>query len=205
MAWGHLRHSHSQKLANSPNCQILNEGSPVLILLPKVHKIRLREPRIRASRFVIMNSVMKAVGRSRFRTADHERCHNSCVVQPRCCIMNLVWEVNIEYVELWLDELDQDTYEQVVAALELLAERGPQLGRPLVDAVKTSRHKNMKELRPGSKGRSELRILFAFDVERNGVLLVAGDKSGDWKKWYEVNVPVADDKFDEHVRRLKGE
>ena len=119
--------------------------------------------------------------------------------------MNLVWEVNIEYVELWLDELDQDTYEQVVAALELLAERGSQLGRPLVDAVKTSRHKNMKELRPGSKGRSELRILFAFDVERNGVLLVAGDKSGDWKKWYEVNVPVADDKFDEHVRRLKGE
>jgi hypothetical protein len=42
--------------------------------------------------------------------------------------MNLAWEVNIEYVELWLDELDQDTYEQVVAALELLAERGPQLG-----------------------------------------------------------------------------
>ena len=39
MVWGHLRHSHSQKLVNSPNCQILNEGSPVLILLPKVHHL----------------------------------------------------------------------------------------------------------------------------------------------------------------------
>ena len=62
----------------------------------------------------------------------------------------------------------------------------------------------MKELRPGSRGRSELGILFAFDVERNGVLLVAGDKSRDWKKWYEGNIPVADDRFDEHLRRLKG-
>ncbi|WP_258066822.1 type II toxin-antitoxin system RelE/ParE family toxin [Arthrobacter sp. GMC3] len=38
------------------------------------------------------------------------------------------------------------------AALELLAERGPQLGRPLVDTVVRSRHKNMKELRPVSSG-----------------------------------------------------
>jgi hypothetical protein len=36
------------------------------------------------------------------------------------------------------------------AALELLAERGPQLGRALVHMVVPSRHQNMKELRPGS-------------------------------------------------------
>ena len=131
--------------------------------------------------------------------------YNACIVQPKCCILYLVWEVDIEFVESWLDELDQSSYEQVVAALELLAERGPQLGRPLVDTVKTSRHKNMKELRPGSRGRSELRILFAFDFERNAVLLIAGDKSRNWRKWYEVNIPVADSRFDEHVRILKGE
>jgi hypothetical protein len=69
--------------------------------------------------------------------------------------VNLVWEVDIEFVESWLDELDQDSYEQVVAALELLAERGPQLGRPLVDTVKASRYKNMKEVRPVPRdGRS---------------------------------------------------
>ena len=115
-----------------------------------------------------------------------------------------MWEVDLELVESWLDDLDQNSYEQVIAALELLCDRGPQLGRPLVDTVKASRHKNMKELRPGSRGRSELRILFAFDLERNAVLLVAGDKSRSWKKWYEVNIPVADSHFDEHIRKQKG-
>ena len=107
-------------------------------------------------------------------------------------------------VEGWLKALDQDSYEQVVAALELLSERGPQLGRPLVDTVHGSRHKNMKELRPGSAGRSELRVLFAFDPDRRAILLVAGDKAGNWQKWYKVNIPIADDRFDERVRRLEG-
>ena len=92
-----------------------------------------------------------------------------------------------------------------MAALELLEERGPQRGRPLVDTVNDSRHKNMKELRPGSSGRSELRILFAFDPERKGILLVAGDKSGNWKKWYKINIPIADARFDEHLTKQKGE
>ncbi|MCO5310254.1 MAG: type II toxin-antitoxin system RelE/ParE family toxin [Austwickia sp.] len=65
----------------------------------------------------------------------------------------------------------------------MLQERGPALGRPLVDTVTASRHRNMKELRPGSSGRSELRILFAFDPKRQAILLVAGDKAGDWQRW----------------------
>ncbi len=117
----------------------------------------------------------------------------------------VTWEVDLEFVERWLLELDQTSFEQVVAAVELLGERGPQLGRPLVDSVVGSRHKNMKELRPGSSGRSELRILFAFDPERRAVLLLAGDKAGSWKKWYRENIPLADDRFEEHLRRLKGE
>jgi len=50
-----------------------------------------------------------------------------------------------------------------------------------------------------------LRILFAFDIERSAVLLVAGDKSRGWKKWYEVNIPVADSRLDEHTTKLKRE
>ena len=119
--------------------------------------------------------------------------------------MTLRWEVDLELVEPWLAGLDQDSYEQIIAALELLEERGPQLGRPLVDTVNDSRHRNMKELRPGSSGRSELRILFAFDPERKGILLVAGDKSGNWKKWYKINIPIADARFDEHLTKQKGE
>lgn len=116
-----------------------------------------------------------------------------------------MWEIDLGMVEIWLDQLDQDSYEQVVAALELLEERGPQLGRPLVDSVKTSRHKNMKELRPGSKGRSELRLLFAFDPARHAILLVAGDKSQNWKTWYAENIPIVDDRFDTHLRKLQGD
>jgi hypothetical protein len=92
----------------------------------------------------------------------------------------------------------------VIAAVELLGEHGPQLGRPLVDTVVGSRHKNMKELRPGSSGRSELRILFAFDPKRTAILLVAGDKAGNWNKWYRANIPIADDRFDDHLKNLKG-
>jgi hypothetical protein len=107
-------------------------------------------------------------------------------------------------VEPWLLEWDQASYDLVIAALELLTERGPQLGRPLSDSVKGSRHKNLKELRPGSAGRSEVRVLYAFDPKRRGILLVAGDKRGRWSKWYEENIPIADERFDEHLQRLKG-
>jgi hypothetical protein len=102
-------------------------------------------------------------------------------------------------------ELDQASYELVIAAIELLGEIGPQLGRPLVDTVVGSRHKNMKELRPGSSGRSELRILFAFDPRRQAILLVAGDKAGNWNKWYRTNIPIADGRLDDHLKNLKGE
>jgi hypothetical protein len=76
------------------------------------------------------------------------------------------------------------------------------LGRPLVDTITGSRHANMKELRPGSTGRTEVRVLFAFDLERMAVLLVGGDKSEDWDGWYEPDIPVADERFDEHQQRL---
>lgn len=85
----------------------------------------------------------------------------------------------------------------------LLGEHGPQLGRPIVDTVSRSRHRNMKELRPGSSGRTELRLLFAFDPQRRAIFLVAGDKAGNWQRWYTKNIPVADDLFDTHLRDLK--
>jgi hypothetical protein len=60
----------------------------------------------------------------------------------------------------------------------------------------------MKELRPGSTGGSEIRILFAFDPVRRAVLLVAGDKAGNWKGWYDINIPLADKRYDEHLAEL---
>lgn len=127
-----------------------------------------------------------------------------------------MWTINYDYIVDWLSELDKPTLECVVAAVELLAEEGPTLGRPLVDTIKGSRHKNMKELRPASPGMSEFRILFAFDPKRHAILLLGGDKSGTttpkgsnkqkWSEWYRGAIPIADARFDEHLKRIeKGE
>lgn len=115
-----------------------------------------------------------------------------------------MWSVEAELIESWVASLDDSSRAQVFAAIEVLREYGPQLGRPLVDTVIASRHKNMKELRPGSAGRTELRVLFAFDPERRAIMLVAGDKAGNWTRWYKNNIPAADDLFDDHLRTLKG-
>jgi hypothetical protein len=85
-----------------------------------------------------------------------------------------------------------------------LRDKGPALGRPLVDTVKASRHRNMKELRPGSTGRTEVRVLFAFDYERKAILLLGGDKSNDWKGWYKTNIPIADERFEQHQAKLQA-
>jgi hypothetical protein len=114
------------------------------------------------------------------------------------------WEVAFHpdcYV--WADQLGSADAEALLAAINVLRDAGPALGRPLIDSIKGSRHKNMKELRPGSTGRTEVRVLFAFDRVRRAILLVGGDKSGDWSGWYDVNVPVADDRFDEHQVKVR--
>jgi hypothetical protein len=80
----------------------------------------------------------------------------------------------------------------VAQAVAALREDGPSLGRPLVDRLKGSRIHHLKELRPGSRGRSEIRIIFAFDPTRSALLLLGGDKAGNWERWYRDNVPAAE-------------
>jgi hypothetical protein len=92
----------------------------------------------------------------------------------------------------------------VGAAIELLKEHGPSLKRPLVGEITTSKIKNMKELRPGSAGRSEIRILFVFDPWQQIVLLVAGDKAGDWRGWYRQAIPRAEQLYAEHVEAMSS-
>ena len=112
-----------------------------------------------------------------------------------------MWEVLLlDHVETWLISLagsDQDSRrreaEAVTAAIDLLAASGPTLGRPLVDRIKGSRIHNLKELRPSS---SSIRILFAFDPTRTAVLLIAGDKAGDWRGWYADNIPIAERRYE---------
>ena len=105
----------------------------------------------------------------------------------------LVQEVDDWFIDLAVNA--PETAELVAAAIDLLAETGPALGRPLVDRIEGSRLHNMKELRPGSQGHSEVRILFIFDPDRQAVVLVAGDKQGQWTRWYEDNIPAAERRY----------
>lgn len=101
----------------------------------------------------------------------------------------------VEEVDDWFAALDEVTASLVTDAIDQLEERGPALPRPLADLVKGSKLHNLKELRPGSAGTSEVRILFCFDPARQAVLLVAGDKSGQWRDWYKRAIPLAVERY----------
>ena len=77
------------------------------------------------------------------------------------------WDIYLtSEVAAWLDNLqatDAKTAGLVDDAIYTLSRSGPALGRPLVDTITGSKIKNLKELRPGSSGTSEVRILFVFD------------------------------------------
>jgi hypothetical protein len=115
----------------------------------------------------------------------------------------MAWEVvMLSEVADWYEALDDQTAELVTAAIDLLADLGPTLGRPLVDTLQGSTLANLKELRPGSAGNTELRVLFAFDPRRQAVLLTAGNKAGQWKTWYAVNIPLAEQRYSEWLKEL---
>jgi hypothetical protein len=63
----------------------------------------------------------------------------------------------------------------------------------------------MKELRFRADDGA-WRIAFAFDVNRRGILLVGGDKSGGSQdKFYRNLIEVAERRFDQHQRALARE
>jgi hypothetical protein len=111
------------------------------------------------------------------------------------------WAVeDTDQFEEWYFALTPSNQNAVDAVVEILKFRGPALGRPYVDHIKRSRHQNMKELRVQSGG-NPIRILFAFDPRRTGILLIGGDKTGD-DRFYESLIRKADDLYDEHLREI---
>jgi hypothetical protein len=115
----------------------------------------------------------------------------------------------------WIVEFHDDfepeflTYEPAVqdallAVAKLLADLGPQLGRPYADTLNGSKFANMKELRfEASDG--EWRAAFAFDPKRQAIVLVAGDKSGgSQKRFCKQLIAKADRRFAAHLDGLKA-
>jgi hypothetical protein len=103
------------------------------------------------------------------------------------------------------DALGDAVQDELAAHLIVLAQVGPQLGRPLADTLKGAAHANMKELR-FSLGREVWRFAFAFDPKRQGVVLLGGNKAGqDQRRFYKSFIRQADERFAAHLARLKQE
>jgi hypothetical protein len=110
----------------------------------------------------------------------------------------MIWEVvfHREFEE-WFFAEDIEVQKSLAMVLDILEEQGAALGRPYVDTIKGSMFPNMKELRVQHAG-NPYRILFAFDPQRQAVVLIGGNKGGD-KRWYEKNIPIADRRFAEYL------
>ena len=116
-----------------------------------------------------------------------------------------MWTVETTDVfDEWFADLDEDAQAEVIATVELLKLLGPRLGRPHADTLNGSRYANMKELR-ASTADQVLRIAFAFAPDRNGILLVGGDKSGaSTKRFYKQLIEKADQLYAAHLAALKA-
>jgi hypothetical protein len=115
------------------------------------------------------------------------------------------WQVKLhDAFEAEFFAFERGVQTELLAVVKLLAEYGPQLGRPFVDTLKGSKHANMKEMR-FSAADGEWRAAFAFDSERNAILLVAGDKSGgSQKRFYRQLIAKADSRFSDHLENLRS-
>jgi hypothetical protein len=114
------------------------------------------------------------------------------------------WQVEYtDEFEGWWNTLSEDEQVSIDAAVRLLEARGPSLGFPHSSGIESSRHSHMRELRIQHQGKP-YRTLYAFDPRRMAILLIGGEKTGN-DRWYEVNVPVADRLYDEHLRQLRKE
>lgn len=117
--------------------------------------------------------------------------------------MNKEWKVAFgDEFDPEFDALSATVQDELLASAKLLARFGPQLGRPHTDTLNDSSFANMKELRFDADD-GVWRVAFAFDPDRQAILLVAGDKSGvSEKRFYKSLIAKADKRYQAHLDRL---
>lgn len=103
--------------------------------------------------------------------------------------------------DAWLNAQSDTDRARVQAVLIVLRQKGPQLPRPWADTVKGSQYSNMKELRIQSRGEP-IRAFFAFDPQRAAILLCAGNKVGNEKRFYDLMIALADREFAGYLKTL---
>lgn len=105
----------------------------------------------------------------------------------------------LDHFRDWYEELPDDEAAEVTVAIEELEEHGVRLGFPQSSAIKGTRFA-LRELRRQVKGRP-FRILYCFDPKRQAVVILGGDKGGD-DRWYDRNVPKAEQLMREYLDTL---
>lgn len=91
----------------------------------------------------------------------------------------------------WLEALPEDAQDSVDAMITLLKMEGPNLPRPYADVIHGSKLSNLKELRIQHRGHP-YRAFYVFDPLRQAVVLCAGDKTGNDKRFYKEMMPLAE-------------
>lgn len=113
----------------------------------------------------------------------------------------------VEYTdefEAWWGTLTVVQQDAIAQRIARLAHDGPRLRRPIVGEIKGSKHDpRMKELVVESGG--SIRVLFIFDPRSTAILLLGGDKSGQWNAWYPKAIKQADDLYDNYLDELRAE
>ncbi len=102
----------------------------------------------------------------------------------------------------WYEAMSIDEQESVFRAVTLLEDLGTKLGFPYSSAIQGSRYP-LRELRVQHRGRP-YRVFYAFDPERQAVLLLGGDKS-DKARFYEENVPRAEVLWERYLHERSTE
>jgi hypothetical protein len=93
-----------------------------------------------------------------------------------------------------LDEADQDTVAFLVHLLEI---KWLALGAPYSSALRGTRHP-LRELR-SNHHNVPLRIVYAFSRERNAVLIIGGDKTGN-PRFYDEMIPLAERLWEKYLQ-----
>lgn len=101
--------------------------------------------------------------------------------------------------EAWWACLTAGEQVSVDTVVQLLETNGVTLRFPHTSGVSGSKYGHLRELRIQHQGRP-LRVLYAFDPERQAVLLIGGDKTGQ-DRWYEIFVPLADSIYQRYLEQ----
>lgn len=100
------------------------------------------------------------------------------------------------------NDYKESLQDELLAHVGMIETFGPSLGRPKVDTLKASKHKNFKELRFSYK-KEVWRFIFVFDPKRRAVVLVGGNKRGKNQfKFYDKLIKIAEKRYKNHLNNI---